>query len=215
MFCLATFLYLYDKKKIMKVYIIYGKTSSSQNHWYTWLEGKIIENGAECTQIALPSPENPDYLQCKQTLIQHQIQCDQGSIFIAHEFGALSTLDLLSTHLQQGQQVKALFLISAFHKKLTAKPEYNQFIQHIQIVDEILRRNIEQRFLFLSNNDLNIPAPVSIELGHLLNAQMFEVKQAGQFRVQDGFKEFPQLWEKVKVLLKPARASFVQASSLF
>lgn len=208
--------YIYiDKKKIMKVYIIYGKTSSSQNHWYAWLEGKIIENGAECTQIPLPCPDNPDYIQCKQTLIQHQIQCDQDCIFVAHEFAALSTLDLLSTHLQQGQQVKALFVISAFHKKLSTKPEYNQFIQHTQIVDEVLRSNIEQRFLFLSNNDLNIPAPVSIELGHLLNAQMFEVKQAGQFRGQDGFKEFPQLWEKVKVLLRPARVSFVQTSSLF
>lgn len=198
----------------MKVYILYAKTLPSQNHWYAWLESKIIENGAECTQIPLPNPDNPDYLQCKQTLINHNVQCDQDSIFIAHEFAVLATLDLLSTYLQQ-QQIKALFVISAFHKPLNAKPEYHQFIQHIQIVDEALRSNIEQRFLFLSNNDPDIPAPVSIELGHLLNAQMFEVKQAGQFRAQDGFKEFPQLWEKVKVLLKPARKRFVQASSLF
>ncbi|MEG0489215.1 MAG: alpha/beta hydrolase [Acinetobacter sp.] len=199
----------------MKVYLIYGKTSSSQNHWYTWLADKIITSGAECSHIALPNPENPDYLQCKETLINHQIQCDEDSIFIAHEFGVLSTLDLLSAHLQEGQQVKALFVISAFNKMLNAKPEYHQFIKQIHIVDEIIRSNIEQRFLFLSNNDLDIPAPVSIQLGHLLNAQMFEVKQAGQFRAQDGFNEFPQLWEKVKVLLKPERAKSVQASSLF
>lgn len=208
--------YIYiDKKKIMKVYIIYGKTSSSHNHWYAWLADKITACGAECTHIALPNPENPDYIQCKQTLINHQVQCDEDSIFIAHEFGVLSTLDLLSAHLQQGQQVKALFVISAFNKMLNAKPEYHQFIQQIDIVDEIIRSNIEQRFLFLSNNDLDIPAPVSIQLGHLLNAQMFEVKQAGQFRAQDGFNEFPQLWEKVEILLKPARATFVRASSLF
>ncbi|WP_157909338.1 alpha/beta hydrolase [Acinetobacter piscicola] len=199
----------------MKVYIIYGKSSSSQSHWYTWLADQIMSNGFECIHVPLPNPENPDYLQCKQTLMDHQIQYNQDSIFIAHEFGVLSTLDLLSTHLQQGQQVKALFVISAFNKMLNAKPEYHQFIQQIDIVDEIIRSNIEQRFLFLSSNDSDIPAPVSIQLGHLLNAQMFEVKQAGQFRGQDGFNEFPQLWEKVKVLLKPTRAKFVQASSLF
>lgn len=204
-----------DKKKIMKVYLIYGQSTESPTHWYSWIATRIEEQGAECIQIALPHPENPDYEQYQQILFNQIVQSDQESIFIAHEVGVLSTLDFLSKYLKQIKHVKSLFVISAFHQNLNAKPEYHQFIKKTHILDEIIRANIQQRFLFLSNNDVEIPAPISIELGHLLNAQMFEVKQAGQFRDRDGFTEFPQLWEKVKVALKPTRTRTAQASDIF
>lgn len=185
----------------MSVFLIYGNPRLSPTYWYTWISEKIAASGLVCAHISLPNPQQPDYEQYKQIFIHQDIQLNEDSIIIAHELGVLVALDWLSIQLKQGKRIKALFVISASNQNLAAKPEYHSFMKHIKIDDSVIRSHVQKRFLFLSNNDLNIPAPLSIGFGHLLNAQMIEVKQAGQFRDQDGLLEFPQLWEKLKPIL--------------
>ena len=83
-------------------------------------------------------------------------------------------------------------------------PELNLFIDQVHFDDAFLRLSISHRILFFSNNDPFVPAPFSIQLGHSLNAQMIEEIGAGHFMASDGFSEFPQLWDKLSVLLKSA-----------
>ncbi|MDM1324106.1 RBBP9/YdeN family alpha/beta hydrolase [Acinetobacter pseudolwoffii] len=55
--------------------------------------------------------------------------------------------------------------------------------------------------MLISSNDPFVPAPVSLRLAHSLNAQIFEIKKAGHFNKCDGFTEFPQLLEIMKLCL--------------
>ena len=122
-------------------------------------------------------------------------------IIVTHSLGGITSLGFLSEVLA-GRKLFALFLIAGFKNKLPALPELNTFIEQIKIDDEILRLAIGHRFIFFSNNDPFVPAPFCIQLGHLMNAQMKEVKNAGHFMASDGFSEFPQLWDTLSVLLK-------------
>ena len=109
-------------------------------------------------------------------------------------------LDYLSSVLEH-QKIKAFIGVSGFKEKLKSLPELNQFIEQTHLSDDILRLNIQQRYVIFSNNDLYVPAPLTICLGRRINAQMMEIKDAGHFLEEDRYREFQQLWELLQSIL--------------
>ena len=65
----------------------------------------------------------------------------------------------------------------------------------------ILQTHIPICISFISSNDPIVPPPASIQLGSFINAQIYEVKDAGHFMAEDGFSEIPELWDVLKPLL--------------
>ncbi len=183
------------------VYIVHGYNASATDHWFLWLQQKVESMGHQCEIVCLENSEQPQYAQWKHNLVQQVQTLNENVIIVAHSLGCLSSLDFLSSVLY-GRKLLALFMIAGFNKKLPALPELNLFIDQVSVDDASLRLSIDHRFLFFSNNDPYVLAPWSIQFGHLMNAQMIEVKGAGHFMTVDGLTEFPQLWEKLLVLLK-------------
>ncbi|WP_445115037.1 RBBP9/YdeN family alpha/beta hydrolase [Acinetobacter sp. WZC-1] len=184
----------------MKVLIVHGYQAAPEKHWFPWIAEKIQQMGAVCEIVHLEEPEHPEYPVWKECLEIQLAPLNDDSIIIAHSLGCISTLDYLSQALQ-GRSLKAIFLIAGFYEKLAALPELDAFIDHTYIQDTVIRSRIRQRWLFLSSNDPVVPAPLSIRLGHLINAQMVEIRDAGHFTQDDGWLEFPQLWEQLQPLL--------------
>ena len=183
-----------------RFYIVHGYQASADDHWFPWLSKKIIESGGSYEVLNLTNSQNPHYETWK-TCLENQIKnLDEQTVIIAHSLGCLITLDYLSQALKQ-QRLGAIFLIAPFKQKLGSLPELNQFILSCKVDDALIRSHIDKRMIFLSNNDPYVPAPFSIQLGHLLNAQMHEIKNAGHFMAHEGFLEFPQLWEKIQQML--------------
>ena len=185
-----------------KVFIVHGYNASPSDHWFPWLKQQIESLGHQCDILHLADSAHPQYDAWKHNLVQQIQPINDDVIIIAHSLGCISSLGFLSEALH-GRKHFALFLIAGFKQRLPVFPELNLFIDQAHIDDAHLRLSISHRILFFSNNDPFVPAPFSIQLARLLNAQMIEVKDAGHFMASDGFSEFPQLWEKLTVLLKP------------
>ncbi|RZG43559.1 RBBP9/YdeN family alpha/beta hydrolase [Acinetobacter wuhouensis] len=185
------------------VYIIHGYNASSNDYWFPWLKQQVEAIGHQCEIIHFDDSQHPEYGLWKHNLAEQIQSLNENVVIIAHSLGCLASLGFLSEALQ-GSKLFALFLIAGFNRRLPTLPELNQFIDQVSVNDASLRLSFEHRFLFFSNNDPFVPAPFSIQLGHLMNAQMVEVKNAGHFMASDGFSEFPQLWDKLSVLLKSA-----------
>ncbi len=186
-----------------KVFIVHGYNASPTDHWFPWLKKQVESIGHQCNILHLDDSEHPQYDVWKQNLVQQIQILDEDVIIIAHSLGCISSLGFLSEVLA-GRKLFALFLIAGFKNKLPVFPELNLFIDQVYFDEAHLRVNISHRILFFSNNDPFVPAPFSIQLGHSLNSQMAEVKNAGHFMASDGFSEFPLLWDKLSVLLKSA-----------
>ncbi|OTG94122.1 RBBP9/YdeN family alpha/beta hydrolase [Acinetobacter sp. ANC 3832] len=184
----------------MNVFIVHGYQASPEKHWFPWLAKKVQDTGSSCEIVHLEDANQPQYAEWKQGLEIQISPLNEQSIVIAHSLGCLSVLDFLSQALN-GRSLKAIFLIAPFNERIASLPELNLFIDQANIQDGMIRSHIQQRYLFLSNDDPFVPAPMSIRLGHLLNAQMVEVKGAKHFMAEDGVKEFPQLWERLQPLL--------------
>ena len=185
-----------------KIFIVHGYKASPQDHWFPWLKQQIEAVGHSCEIFHLEHSEQPQYDVWKHNLVQQIQTLNDDTIIVAHSLGCLTSLDFLSNALR-GRKLHALFLVAGFKQKLPALPELNVFIDQVRFDDAALRLSIDHRFLFFSNNDPFVPAPFAIQLGHLMNAQMEEVRGAGHFMASDGFTEFPQLWAKLSILLKP------------
>ncbi|WP_323052969.1 hypothetical protein [Acinetobacter sp. ANC 4779] len=63
------------------------------------------------------------------------------------------------------------------------------------------KKQIATRFLLFSCHDPYVSPPKSVLLGHFINAQMQELKHVRHFMQSDGFDEFKQLWDILKILL--------------
>jgi uncharacterized protein len=185
-----------------KVFIVHGYHATPEDHWFQWLKLQIITTGHACEMVCLDQTEQPQYEIWKQNLLQQIKSFNKDIIIVAHSLGCVAVLDFLS-HELRGRKLGALFLVAGFNKNLVALPELNLFLSKVCIDDALLRLNILHRFIFFSNNDPFVPAPLSIQLGHLLNTQMIEVKGAGHFMAVDGFNTLTVLWEKLAILLDP------------
>lgn len=202
---------VFDKNYDMStVFIVHGYQASPEKHWFPWLSHKIQSVGAACEIVHLEDADAPNYAVWKECLHMQIAPLDENSIVIAHSLGCISTLDFLSDALKN-KKLKALFLVSPFKEPLSSLPELNTFIQQCKIDEFIIRTTIQKRFVFLSNNDSYVGAPMSIRLGQAIHAQLVEVKFAGHFMQEDGFTEFPQLWDKLALLLEiPVSSTEVQ-----
>lgn len=125
---------------------------------------------------------------------------NENTIIVAHSLGCVSSLSFLSKVLKNTSIAAGIF-VSGFTEQLKAIPELDHFISQQTLDDKLLRQHIFRRYVFLSSNDPFVPPPLSIRLGQRLNAQLFEIKQAGHFMQEDGYAAFPQLWEVLRSLL--------------
>lgn len=182
------------------IFIIHGYQASPNKHWFPWLADKIQAVGAVCEIIHLEDADAPHYAVWKECLHMQVSPLDEHSIVIAHSLGCISTLDFLSDALKT-KKIKALFLVSPFKDPLPSLPELNEFIRHTQMDEFVIHTAIQKRFVFLSNNDPYVIAPMSIRLGQAIHAQLVEVKSAGHFMQENGFTQFPQLWDKLSPLI--------------
>lgn len=194
-----------------KVFIVHGYKDSPEHHWYPWLKQQVLSTGHVCEVIDLAHPEQPQYELWKHNITQQIKSLNDDTIIVAHGLGGIASLDFLSSELL-GRKLAALFLVAGFSKNLAVLPELNLFLQHARVDDALLRMNILNRFIFFSNNDPFVPAPVSIQLGYSLNSQMIEVKGAGHFMASEGYTSLTVLWEKLAVLLQPESQAGTQAA---
>ena len=183
-----------------KVFIVPGYLASPNDHWFPWLAEKIQSTGALAKIIQFTQPEQPIYTQWQQNLHEQIQDLDENSILIAHSLGCVTTLNFLSNILGS-KSVKALICVAGFEEKLSSLPQLNEYIQQTHIDHALIQQHIQQRSVYFSNNDPLVPAALSLHLADLIQATPTEVKQAGHFMGQDGYIQFPQLWDQVKVLL--------------
>ena len=186
-----------------KVYILHSENAEPEQHWYVWLNQQLQSSNVKVERIFLADATHPD-VEVWQTCLEAQMsQLNERSIIVAHGLSSLAVVQFLTVQLQQGA-IKAAIFIAAFNEPLPKHPEFNAFIQHSQLGVGILRANIQRRIVMFSSNDPIVPVPFTFKFSNSLNAQLIEVMQAGHFRTEDGYHEFPQLLEIIQSLLKPS-----------
>jgi len=183
------------------VFILHCENADPEQHWYAWLEQQLKSEEIRVERVFLADANHPE-AEIWQTCLEAQLKgLNEQSIVVAHGLSCVAVAKFLAKKLKQ-TTLKAGVFIAAFNDPIPQHPEFNIFLEHSPFESGLLRANIQRRLVFFSSNDPVIPVPLSFKFSNLLNAQLIEVAQAGHFRAQDGFKEFPELLQALQTLLK-------------
>lgn len=181
-----------------KVYIVHGYQASTLDHWFPWLSRKVKEAGHDAKRIMLAQPMQPDPELWQQSLKAQIPHLDESTILVAHNLSCLSVLKFLE---QQQTPICAGIFVAAFKDPIVALSELNRFIRGTKLNFKSINSSMKQSVIFFSSNDPYVPAPLSLQLGQLLNAQMHEVRNAGHFMKRDGYENFEELWSVIQQCL--------------
>ena len=183
------------------VFILHCENADPEQHWYAWLEQQLKSEEVAVERILLADADHPE-AEVWQACLEAQLKgMNEHSIVVAHGLSCVAVARFLAKRLKQ-HALKAGIFIAGFHDPILKHPEFNSLLEHSHFESGLLRANIQRRLVFFSSNDPIIPVPLTFKFSHLLNAQLVEVAQAGHFRTEDGFSEFPQLFQVVQTLLK-------------
>lgn len=185
-----------------KIYIVHGYKASPNDHWFPWLSRKLQLAGHSSKRVMLAESGQPNFESWQKFLSLQIPHLDEDTIIVAHSLGCLAVLHYLNERFKTtGEKIKAGIFVAGFKAPLASTPELNTFIQQAKLDSALLQRHMPLAFSFLSSNDPIVPPPLSVQLGHFLNAQIYEVKQAGHFMQENGYTEFHEIWALIKPLL--------------
>jgi uncharacterized protein len=185
-----------------KVYIVHGYQASTLDHWFPWLSRKVKAAGHDAKRIMLDQPLHPDPERWQSSLKAQLSQLDEHSIIVTHNLSCLSVLQFLQQQYNEHQTpICAGIFVAGFKDPIVALSELNRFVRATKLQFKTLNSSMKQSVVFFSSNDPYVPAPLSLQLGQLLNAQIYEVRNAGHFMKRDGYETFEQLWQVIQQCL--------------
>lgn len=177
-----------------KIYIIHGYYASPNEHWFPWFVEKVYAvYGIEVEVLRMPTPESP-YVEAWLEKLHDKIGIPNNEMFIvAHSLGCVALLRYLDS-LHESFTLGGMILVSPFDKPLEVFPNLDPFVD-VTLNYAKLSRNVLQKHVIFSDNDMYVPPSISKTLGVKLDSALLEIPRGGHFLGIEGFETFPELYE--------------------
>lgn len=180
-----------------KVIILHGWQGSPEGNWFPWLKSELEKEGIEVTVPALPKPDYPICSEWVKTIAEAVGTPDVKIVLIGHSLGVSAILRYLEG-LQEGQTIKAAYLVAGFAETLGIH-EHDQAFFTPPLDFKKIKSHCQKFVAFASDNDPYVPIAQAHLLRDKLNAELIIVPHAGHFNLDAGYKEFPLLLEAIRI----------------
>ncbi|MCB5191703.1 alpha/beta hydrolase [Methylobacillus arboreus] len=175
------------------VYIIHGYQASPQSHWFPWVKQALESQDFKVDVLALPESSTPDLGVWLDHLRANITGQDQHTYFIGHSLGCITLLRYLE---EQQQPAGGMILVSGFAEPLSFLPALDVFTA-VPLDSEHIIRLVPKRIVMAAQDDNIVPYPYSLRLAEKLRAEWELFEKGGHFMAQDGFSEFPALYDAI------------------
>ncbi|MEW6708843.1 MAG: alpha/beta fold hydrolase [Candidatus Riflebacteria bacterium] len=183
---------------MFNVIVVHGFGASPADHWFQWLKEALEREGAQVCVLAMPDSSEPE-LQKWVSHLEKQVCGQENCLFIGHSLGCITLLHFLSNSFKG--RIAGLILVSPFDQKLENRPIMDSFALARPDYSGLKKRS-RLSFVFASDNDSIIPADLSKKVSEKLGAEFILLHVAGHFLASDGFREFVELLEPCRKILK-------------
>ncbi|MDR0465252.1 MAG: alpha/beta hydrolase [Treponema sp.] len=178
------------------VYIVHGYTSSSDAEWFPWLKSKLSRIGVNVIVLDMPNSNAPIASEWIGHLSKNVKAIDENTYFIGHSLGCITLLRFLETQ-HDNTKMGGIILASGFVRKIPKYPNLDQFIKSDLDIKKMTKMT-PNRCVFSAPNDNYVPYEYSCELAKFLEAKLITIENGGHFIGQEGFIQFPQLFEEFR-----------------
>lgn len=181
------------------VYILHGYNATPKDHWFPWLQQKLVDQGIQAQTLALPNPENPELSQWIDTLKQSIANANDQTFFVAHSLGCIALLNYLN-QLDNTTTIGGMVLVSGFNQPVPNRPLLDSFVNQEIDIKAIINM-AQHRVMIVSNDDPIVPFILSQHLSDDLKATLISVEQGGHFLGREGFTRLPIVYDELMHML--------------
>ena len=183
-----------------RIYVVHGFAATKKSNWFPWLSNKLLsELGLILTVVHLPNSKKPKLNNWLEALLKEIPNPDNETYIIAHSLGCITLLKYIEL-LPENSKLGGVILVSAFDESLPLLPIINSFIES-KPKYQLITSKIESIKVIASTNDLLVPIKLTKKVSKSLQTTLIEVKNAGHFTTQDGYKVFTKLYEILMSIL--------------
>lgn len=177
--------------------IIHGTYGNPDENWFPWLKTELEKIGYQVYVPTFPTPENQNLESWLKVIGDLHKNIGAQTIFIGHSVGASFILSIIEA---LDLPVRAAFLVSGFLGLLDNEEFDNlnkEFVNQKFDWGKI-NRNVQDIYLYHSNNDPYVPVERAYELAANLGVEPIIIENGGHFNEKAGYKEFPRLLSDIK-----------------
>lgn len=177
-------------RPLTRVVLVHAMNSTLASHWYESMTVQLRAAGIAVTAPAMPDPFRPDPRRWHETLRNSVGEVDASTGIVAHSVGNAAALQYLSS-LPNRWTLGALVNVGGFAEPQPGNPATIPFTEGIDLPR--VRLSTVRRVAFIGSDDPEVPSVLSRGLATALDSQQHVVPNAGHFRDEDGYTDFPQL----------------------
>lgn len=182
------------------IYVVHGYTASSKAEWFPWLKSKLKENNLNVTIFDMPNSNFPNVMEWDEYLSENIAECNENTFFVGHSLGCISLLRYIEKQ-PIYKKIGGVVLISGFIEQVPTLPMLNSFIKHDLNIEK-LTKMIKNLCVISSPSDSIVPYKYSCDLAKQLKAKLITVENSGHFIAQEGFSEFPLVYDILCKMIK-------------
>ena len=184
------------------IFIFHGTEGYPEENWFPWLKGKLEIQGHKVIVPQFPtSPVVPAKIAEWFSVLQnYKTYLNENTIIVGHSLGgkfALRVLEKLS------HPVKAVFLVGT---PVGVPPIANNERDNAFTNNNFDWQNIKSKaknfIVYQSDNDPFVGLENGKQLAKNLGVELSFIPNAGHFNAPAGYLEFPELLEKLELILK-------------
>jgi uncharacterized protein len=180
-------------------FIFHGTGGYPEENWFPWMSDELNSLGFDVHIPQFPTPENQTLENWFDVLNQYQNFIDQNTLMIGHSLGGAFLLRVLESI---RTQIAAACIVSA---PVGIRPILNwegdqPFIGHSFDWKKI-REHSKDFIVFHSDNDPYVSFGNGEETAKQLGVELRFIPNAGHFNKAAGYIQFPELLDKIRVLL--------------
>ena len=183
------------------VFIFHGTEGYPEENWFPWLKEKLEAKGCK---VFVPQFPTPPVVPAKlsewfDVLKDYEQYINENTIIVGHSLGGTFTLKLLE---QLKHKVKGVFFVGT---AIGIKPIFNYdrdlSFSGFNFDWKSIKTKAQNFFVFHSDNDPYVTLPNGEKLAKELSVNLTFIPTAGHFNAKAGYLSFPQLLEKIEIML--------------
>lgn len=183
-----------------KVVITHGSFGDTQENWIPYLRDNLASLGFNVITPQFPIGETQNLQNWTETFKNEVGELDQNTILVGHSIAPAFFMSLLSN---VDIKVKAIILVSGFLHDLGVEEfdNVNHSFTHAEFDWEKIKNNFKYGHSFHGIDDPYVPLWMGEELATNLEIELTPIEKGGHLNIAAGFKEFPELLNKIKEMV--------------
>lgn len=182
------------------VVIVHGSFGDTQENWIPYLRDNLSTSGFNVITPQFPVG-NAQNLQSWTEHFENTVgDLNENMILVGHSIAPAFFLSLLN---KSSSKARAIFLVSGFLHDLGVEEfdSVNHTFTHANFDWEKIKSNFIYGHAFHGIDDPYVPLWMGEEVATNLGIELTPIENGGHLNIAAGFKEFPELLNKIKEMV--------------